>query len=70
MAALEYRVEVFEEPVNTSSIEASLTALGGDGWRVVSVVNGVVTHVRRSHASEGGTGPKLFVLLEREPYSS
>ena len=67
MAALEYRVEIFEEPVNTSSIEASLTALGGDGWRVVSVVNGVVTHIRQSHASAGGTGPKLLVLLERGP---
>ena len=59
--------KIFEEPVNTSSIEASLSALGDDGWRVVSVVNGVVVHIRPSHASAGGTGPKLLVLLEREP---
>ena len=66
MASLEYRVEIFEEPVNTSSIEASLSALGDDGWRVVSVVKGVVAHIRPSHASEGDTGPRLLVLLERE----
>jgi hypothetical protein len=66
MAAHECRIEVFEEPVNTSSIATSLTALGDDGWRVVSVVNDVSTHTRRSHAGPGGTGPKLLVFMERE----